>query len=238
MSSDERPFGVMVEFQIRPEAATTEEWLAEWGVRALDALHGEPETGTYASALNEDDDNQVLVFERYQHGDRSLEAHMARPAHDVLTDTMGERRMTKRRVMTSRFHELPDYGWWSRPGTDPSPAGAVVRFTGFHFDTDAQRDTFIERTREHAAYCWNNEPGTLVYSGGIAISDADREIDQQSGDLVFVAVYTDVAAADTHNDDPRHVALGEDLARDGVMSAPAFRRSYITTGHGYLWKAY
>jgi hypothetical protein len=55
---------------------------------------------------------------------------------------------------------------------------------------------------------------------------------------VFVAVYTDVAAADTHNDDPRHVALGEDLARDGVISAPAFRRSYITTGHGYLWKAY
>ena len=236
MSSDDRPFAVMVEFQIRPEATTTEEWLTQWGVRADDALHGEPETGAYASALNEDDDHQVLVFERYQCGDRSLQFHLDRPAHGVLNDTMGERRMTKRRVMTSRFHELPDFGWWSRPGADPSQPGAVVRFTGFRFDTGGQQDLFIERTREHAAYCWDNEPGTLVYSGGIAASDADREIDQCAGDLVFVSVYTDMAAADAHNDDPRHVVLGEELERAGVVSEPTFRRTYVTTGHGYLWK--
>lgn len=236
MSSDDRPFGVMVEFQIRPEATTTDEWLSEWNRRAEDALHAEPETNAYAAALNADDDHQVLVFERYQHGERSLQAHLDRPAHSVLDDTMGERKMTKRRVMSSRFHELTDCGWWSRPGVDPSPSGAIVRFTGFKVGSEDKRDTFVERTREHAAYCWDTEPGTLVYSGGIAMVDADREIDQRAGDLVFIAVYADMAAADAHNDDRRHVALAEALVTDGIVSEPTFRRTYVTTGHGFCWR--
>jgi quinol monooxygenase YgiN len=236
MSSDDRPFTVMVEFQIRPEATTTQEWLTEWGVRADDALHGEPGTSAYGSALNEDDDHQVLVYERYRNGDSSLAAHMERPAHSVLTDTMGERKMTKRRVMSSRFHDVADFGWWSRPDADPSPQGAVVRFVGFHFDTDDQRETFLELTREHAAYCWDNEPGTLVYGAGVAAADADREIDQHAGDLVFVMVCADQSAADKHAEDPRHVALGEELAGRQIASEPSFRRTYITTGHGFLSK--
>jgi len=236
MSKDDRPLTVMVEFQMRAEATTPEEWLAEWAIRGDDALHGEPETDTYAAALNEDDDHQVLIFERYRNGERSLAAHIDRPAHQELNTAMGEGKMTKRRVMTSRFHDLADFGWWSRPDADPSPKGAVLRFVGFRFDSDDQRDTFVELTGRHGEYCRENEPGTLIYGAGLAIADADREIDQHGGDLVFVMACSNQAAAEQHAEDPRHLALVAELAERGIVSEPTFRRSYLTSGHGFLWK--
>ena len=109
-----RPMTTMVEFQIRPENNSMDEWLDEWERRADDALHGEPETSAYASAINLDDDRNVLVFERYTKGQSSLKAHVDRPAHQTLTETMGQRNMTKRRVMSSRYFDVPEFGWWSR----------------------------------------------------------------------------------------------------------------------------
>ena len=47
MSSDNRPMTAVVEFQIRPENTTMEEWLDEWQKRAEDALEFEPETTAY-----------------------------------------------------------------------------------------------------------------------------------------------------------------------------------------------
>jgi class 3 adenylate cyclase len=57
----------------------------------------------------------VLIFERYARGLDSIDKHQQRPAHADLQETMGARRMTRRRVMTSLFSDIDHYGWWSRP---------------------------------------------------------------------------------------------------------------------------
>ena len=49
----------VVEFQIRPESNSMEEWLSEWNKRAVDARDGEPETLAYAAAINVEDENGV-----------------------------------------------------------------------------------------------------------------------------------------------------------------------------------
>ena len=117
MDDANKPMTAIVEFQVRSEVSTTEEWLAEWQLRAEDARVGEPETTAYAAAINAEAANQVLVFERYAQGAASLQKHLDRPAHAALTETMGAKNMTKRRVMGARFVDIPEFGWWSRPET-------------------------------------------------------------------------------------------------------------------------
>ncbi|TDJ48957.1 MAG: hypothetical protein E2O48_01655 [Gemmatimonadetes bacterium] len=227
----------MVEYQIRAENTSMDAWLDEWEKRAEDALHGEPETSAYAAAINVEDETNVLVFERYEQGDRSLKFHMDRHAHTTLIETMGERRMTKRRVMSARYPDVPDYGWWSRHTTaDPGREGAIIVILGLRFADDAKRAAFIELSSGHAAYCWESEPDTLIYSGGIAAADADRELDLKAGDLVFVMACTNMAAVDKHSNDPQHIALGPKLAEQGIVLEPKFMRTYRTTGRGFLWK--
>lgn len=236
-ASDDRPMTVMVEFQVRSESTSVDAWLDEWAIRAHDAAIGEPATSAYAAAVNVDADDQILVFERYRNGESSLKAHVDRPAHAALNETMGTRGMTRRRVMSSRFHDQPDFGWWSRSDGDiASPEGALVVFVGFRFDDEEHRSTFLEMSGEHANYCWEHEPGTLIYSTGVALADADRELDQERGDTVFVMVCSDPDAAEQHANDPRHLALVEEMERLGIGAEPTFRRTYRTTGHGYIWK--
>ncbi|MCZ6853857.1 MAG: hypothetical protein O7G86_08050, partial [Gammaproteobacteria bacterium] len=188
MSADQ-PMTAIVEYQIRSENTTMDEWLAEWDKRAEDARVGEPETTAYASAINLENALNVLVFERYAKGNSSLGLHADRPAHNTLIEVMGERRMTKRRVMSTRFSDVPDFGWWGRPEChDGNGEGIVLVILGLRFADD--------------------EPDTLIYSGGLARSDADRELDIKEGDLIFVMGCTDMAAVEKHRDDPNHLALG------------------------------
>jgi len=227
----------MIEFEIRSAVTSNEAWLAEWQHRADDAFSGEPETTAYAAALNCDHPNQVVVFERYRHGESSIALHRDRPAHRHLHATMGEQNMTRRRVLTSRFCDVPSVGWWQRDTARcDSLTGAIINFVGLRFDTDADRDAFLAVTAAHAEYCLEAEPGTLAYGAGIVEADADRELDQRAGDLAFVAIYTDTAAMQQHADDPEHVARQAELAAQGVRIEPTFRRSYETTGNGFLWR--
>jgi len=232
------PQTAIVEFQIRPENVTMEGWLDIWDKRARDAWEGEPETSAYAAAVNLEDERNVLIFERYTHGDGSLRKHQQREAHAELTRTMGERNVTKRRVLSTRFEDIPDYGWWSRPDADgqAGAAGAIVTVLGMHFADDATRAAFIELSGGHAEYCWREEPETLIYTGGLATADADREIDLKTGDLVFVMVTTDMAATEKHANDPNHLALGAKFAERGIAMDQVFLRSYRATGNGYLWR--
>ena len=64
-----QPQSTVVEFQIRPESNSMEEWLSEWNKRAIDARDGEPESLAYAAAVNVEDENGVLIFERYAQGE-------------------------------------------------------------------------------------------------------------------------------------------------------------------------
>ena len=108
------PMTAIMEFQVNSETTTTDEWLNEWATRAEDAREGELDTSAYSSALNTESEGSVLVFERYDYGDESLKMHSEREAHKHLHSRMGEKNMTKRRVMSARFNDVNSYGWWSR----------------------------------------------------------------------------------------------------------------------------
>lgn len=235
MSSDQ-PMSVIVEFQIRKESGTMRSWVAEWDKRAADAREAEPETAAYAAAIPLDDDSQVLIFERYDRGQSSLDIHMKRPAHAKLGEVMGERKSTKRRVMSSLFTDVPDYGWWGRPETRDAAGPCVLTVVGMRFEDEAKRDTFVTLSAQHAAYCWENEPDTIIYSAGIAQKDSDRGPDIKQGDLIFVTGCTDMAAVEKHRDDPNHIALGDRFTEAGVVMNITFKRQYQTTGNGFLWR--
>ena len=214
-----------------------EEWLAEWNKRASDARDGEPETTAYAAAVNVEEENGVLIFERYANGEQSLKTHSDRPAHKALMDAMAARNMTKRMVYASSFTDAPNYGWWSRPERQDAATseGAILVVLGMRFRNDVSREKFIELSKEHAGYCLTNEPDTLIYSGGFANADSDRA-DIKDGDLIFVMACTDMAAVDQHSNDPEHLALCLKLENAELTPQPTFMKSYRTTGLGFLWR--
>ena len=151
----------------------------------------------------------MLIFKRYVPGQSSIDANVARPAHTTLMETMGERRMTRRRVMSNQFTDTAGYGWWDRAQSDEpmSEAGITITLIGTRFNDVAMRQRYIEVTEERADYCRHAEPGTLIYSGGLALRDPDRGPDVKGGDMLFVAAFANERAAITHRDDLRHVAL-------------------------------
>jgi len=236
MTTDQ-PLTTIVEYQIRPENTTLEEWLLEWNKRAEDARSGEDETSAYAAAINLENELNVLVFERYVKGNSSLKLHVERPAHATLMEVMGARQMTKRRVMSSQFTDVADFGWWGRPDSHQSNVeGAILVIIGLRFTEAGMADEFLTLSSVHADYCWEHEPDTLIYSGGLALADADRELDIKTGDLIFVMGCTDMAAVEKHRDDPNHLALGEKFAEQHITMENTFSRMYRTTGRGFLWR--
>ncbi|MGK0343897.1 MAG: quinol monooxygenase YgiN, partial [Candidatus Azotimanducaceae bacterium] len=78
------PLTALVEYQVRTETTSVNEWLDVWRNRGEDALAGEPETSSYEAAVSDQDTDHVLVFERYTNGRASIDAHLARPAHNTL----------------------------------------------------------------------------------------------------------------------------------------------------------
>lgn len=229
------PVTALVEYQVRAESCTPTQWLEVWGARGGDALEGEPETTAYEAAVATEDAHRVLIFERYANGESSIEAHRQRTAHAALTETMGDPNMTKRRAMSHLLADVEGYGWWGRPEqcAIQATAGLELTLIGMRFTSDAMREEYLAVTGEHAAYCQQNEPGTLIYSGGLALRDGDRGPDIKAGDLLFVAVFTDEAATIQHRDDPRHIALQPEL--QAIGRERTFLQTYRTSGKGFLW---
>ena len=231
----------IVEYQVRKESATLNEWLQEWAKRADDARVDEPETLACEAAVSLEDDSKVLIFGRYLHGQSSLEVHTQRPAHAVWNEIMGERRMTQRRVMNASFMDLPDYGWWARANRDRSEDGktsgdTILVIAVWRVEKSTMKEPFLELARSHARYCWENEPDTLTYSGGIANQDFDGA-DIVRGDLVFVIECSDMEALEKHVNDPPHVAMDEKMEAAGIRVAPSYRQLYRTTGLGFMSRA-
>lgn len=226
---------VLVEYQIRAETTGQAEWLAEWEKRAEDAAVGEPETLAYAAAINTADNLNVLVFERYADSDASLKKHVERAAHTTLLETMGAANMTRRRVMSARAVDL-EHGWWSRPGRDANASGVYLTIFNMRFDDAARQSAFLELAREHIDYCRDAEPDSLIMGMGIAVADADREIDLKQGDLLLVNGYTNEAAFRHHHENPRHVAFSDDVKTKGLAPESLFFRTYLSTGNGFLWR--
>jgi quinol monooxygenase YgiN len=234
--TDSSALNVLIEYEIRKDSCSMDEWLDVWQDRAVDALGGEPETSTYEAAVSQDHPEQVLVFERYSSGQASLDAHSSRAAHAQLMQTMSERNMTRRRVMSNLFSDIDHYGWWTRDnGGSPMLAeNVILTIIGTRFADEQARQAYIDVTREHAVYCREAEPDTLVYNGCLAQRDADRGPDIKTGDLIFIAAFRDQAAAVKHRDDPRHVALQPVLAE--IPRERKFALTYLTSGKGFLWK--
>ena len=234
--SDGSPLTALVEFEVRTTNNSVEEWLEVWHERGRDALNGEPETSAYEAAVSQQNPSQILVFERYTHGQTSIDAHVNREAHVTLTETMGSRNMTKRRVMSNLFSDIDDYGWWSRGnGGEPmQEENVIITLIGTHFDDAAMKQRYIEVTRDHTNYCQSAEPDTLIYNGCIAKRDSDRGPDIKAGDLVFVAVFRNEEALLKHRDDPRHLELQPVL--EGIKRERKFALNYLSTGKGFLWK--
>ena len=234
--SNQSPVTALVEFEVRTSGTSVADWLAVWQDRSEDALDGEPETSAYEAAVSEDNPNQVLIFERYTGGQASIDAHVNRPAHVALTATMGERQMTRRRVMSNLFSDIDDYGWWDRnDGRGPMrDSDVILSVLGTRFPDPASQQEYIELTRRHADYCRSEEPDTLIYNGCIAQRDADRGPDIKAGDLIFVAGFRNKAALLKHRDDPRHLEL-QPLLND-IRRERKFTGTYRTTGKGFLWK--
>ena len=230
------PLTALVEYQVRTETTTVDEWLDVWQKRGQDALVGEPDTSAYEAACSLQDESHVLVFERYAQGQSSIDAHVERPAHATLMETMGERSMTRRRVMSNQFADIEGYGWWDRAQSDEpmSDASITITLIGTRFTDAAMKQRYIEVTGEHANYCRESEPGTLIYSGGLALRDSDRGPDVKAGDMLFVAAFANKQAAIAHRDDPRHVALRPML--NEINRERTFLLSYTSTGNGYLWR--
>ena len=232
------PMTALVEFQINADTTSAEDWLEEWGRRADDAQEAEPQTTSYAAAINLEEESNVLVFERYSAGDASLKEHSKRHAHVELQTSMGEKNMTKRRVMGSRFSDIEGYGWWSRSESSSlmKQPGIILTVLGMRFKNEQERGVFIELSQGHADYCWREEPDTLIYSAGVAMSDSDRGPDIKAGDLIFVMGCTDQEAVDKHQNDENHLALGDQFVAAGITIEGPFLRRYRTTGDGFLWK--
>ena len=232
----DQPMTAIVEFRIPADEMSMADWLSLWTGRADDARDGEPETSAYEAAVSIDNGADVLVFERYRHGDPSLLLHMERPSHAALARSLGEHKVSMSRTLIAKFVDLPDFGWWSRPERDPifTEPGAVMIVIGMNFSDDNAKDAFVRLSAQHAAYCWDAEPDTLVYSAGRSVADANYGIDVEA-DLIFVMCYTNMAAAEKHREDPRHIALGEQLEKNGIAPPVAFSRLYTTSGCGYLW---
>lgn len=234
MSSDDRPMIAIVEFEIRTETTTMDEWLDVWEARARDAWDHEPETAGYEAAVHVEDPTRVLVYERYDRGLPSLQTHMERPSHRVIGEAMGSRRMNRSRSLVNIAFDVPDYGWWSRPASGTA-AGRTLTLLGMRFGSSGHRDRFVELSGEHARHCREAEPDTLIYAGGI-VADFPDSNPWAEGDLLFVMACTDAAARERHAKDPNHIALGERLRAEGVEIASSEAIEYRTTGRGFLWR--
>ena len=87
ISIGDSPLTALVEYQVRAETTTVDEWLDVWQKRGQDALVGEPDTSAYEAARSLQDESHVLVFERYAKGQSSIDTHVERPAHTTLMET-------------------------------------------------------------------------------------------------------------------------------------------------------
>lgn len=225
----------VVEYQIRPENNSMRDWLDVWSIRGRDAQQGEPETNAYATAVNLDDPNNVVVFERYARGTKSVKLHTQRQAHADLMQVMGERNMTKRQVMTAVFSDLPDFGFWSRPSVLPTTSSRLT-LLGLRFSKPTMQARWIEMVGEHAAYCQTAEEPTLIYSAGLASRDAEKEIGVRAGDLIVAMLSADEAGVGVHQNDARHLKLQAAFASEGMERDLLFARRYQVTGDGYWWR--
>lgn len=234
MALPKGPFTAFAGMEVREETTKAEEWLDAWGVRADDALLHEPETSPYGGNVSLTDKNEVLVFERYNAGAPSLKFHMKRQSHEMMNDFMIKKRMTKRSLFG--FTGEDTFGWTRTQRPSAPEKGTLVFVNVWRFGSEKQIEEFKALQAVHAKYCWDNEPDTLTYYGGVVTGPSARGPKVQKGDIFFVMECTNGEAAKKHIYDPVHVALGKKFQETGIVMESIWEPVYRNSGRGFMYK--
>lgn len=135
----------------------------------------------------------------------------------------------------SRLETVPGYGWWQRQ--EPvDHTDMLMTVFAMRFPDKESRNAFIEATRGHGDYCWENEPDTQVYGLGIVVEQKGASVPIRRGDLVVVMICTDQRAIEKHQDDPQHLALGGEIAALRIPVENNFANTYQLMPAGFLWR--
>lgn len=211
---------ILTEHQVDLESI--DRWIDRWRATASAAINDEPLLLANEAALSDEDSSSVLVYERVSGG-----------AQQQSPPKLAEAIATNMRIQLT---DIPGFGWWSRHTAGLQQGKLKLSMTGLRFPDETHKEGFLKLSQEHALYCWDEEPDTLIYSCGNVAGFAESELDIENGDLVFVMGCTDEAAVQKHLEDPKHEALGYVLYDAGVRLTPTFSKSYQTLGDGFFHK--
>lgn len=206
MAKDSVTITSVTEYSIDPEAET-------------DHIHTKKHRLARESAVPVEDPSHVMVYEKR--------------ANSV--DLEPSSRFATNIVMNTELTDVANFGWWARDLEIPQRHQLSLSLTGLRFPDEHHKTGFLEYSQEHAAYCWEAEPGTLVYSAGIVNKCIAGSFDIRPGDLVFVMGCADDSAVEKHLNDPKHIDLGYRLYDAGIKLTPTFSRTYTTNGTGYYF---
>jgi hypothetical protein len=213
---------ILTEYEIDTDSIN--QWLEHWRSRTLVALNSEKQISAHESALSDENERSVLTYERHTAGSSAARPYQPAPAPGQI------------RTMQIECHDIPAFGWWARDTTKTQQNQLNLSMTCLRFSDSEHREGFIKLSQNHAAYCWEAETDTLIYSAGIVASYGESDLDIESGDIIFIMGCTDEAAVQKHLEDPKHVALGYELYDAGVRLTPTFSKSYKTYGDGFFYE--
>lgn len=96
----------------------------------------------------------------------------------------------------------------SKPKAESPGAGPLLAHNVFFKlkdPSDANRKTLVEACHKFLS----NHPGTVFYSAGTLASEFDREVNDRDFDVSLHVVFTDQAAHDAYQENPRHLEFIE-----------------------------
>eukprot|EP00935_MAST-01C_sp_MAST-1C-sp1_P001238 g1238.t1 len=191
------PISFFVEFQVRTENCTTEEWLDAFQGRAAAALEEEPGTYCYEALTNASKPNHVLVYERYA-SEAAQKAHSATPAHKAFTDALGQKRMTKRMVMQGQFKERAGFPFGAKEMNSSSTRVLFVNTDKKNFGIKEFGDDYWANFQANGpvSKTFHGEPGTDSYIFG-ELEKAQRG-DLEDGMFSIVEAYNDEESLRAH----------------------------------------
>jgi len=213
---------ILTEYQVDP--ASRNEWLDHWRSSTLDAIDSATHVSAQEAALSDENDSSLLIYERHIAGSSTTRPYQPASANGQVS------------AMQIECHDIVGFGWWSRNLIGSQQAQLNLSMMCIRFPDEGHLQGFIKLSQNHAAYCWEAEPDTVIYSAGIVTSYSESDLDIESGDIIFIMGCTDEAAVQKHLEDPKHVALGYQLYDADIRLTPTLTKSYRTCGDGFFYK--
>lgn len=176
---------------------------------------------TCISALEQADESNCLLLMR-----------SAGQPLDLASDEISQPALESFQLQVT-LESVEGYGWW-QPRPVAKPEGMLLTLFALRFPDAEIRTQFIDATRSHSHYCWENEPETQVYGLGIVTSEPQDSYRVKTDDLMVVMICSDDEALAKHRDDPKHLALGAQIVGLGIEVENTFSKTYHLTSHGFL----